>query len=148
MLSDEYIHNIYLLLWSQLNDPEVTIPISIDEFTIPTRNTYPTVPSYATQSQVFAYAALMSGSTYVTNFTLVVDGTSITPITDSTTVIDNTSVTFVYISTFVSPLISWDFGDGTTSTSVSPTHIYSGPGLYFVTMHTQSFSVSHQILIT
>ena len=26
----------------------------------------------------------------------------------------------------------WDFGDGTTSTSISPTHVYSSPGIYHV----------------
>src|SRR6185503_6772282 len=30
--------------------------------------------------------------------------------------------------------VLWDFGDGTTTTSVNPSHIYSSPGDYTITM--------------
>jgi hypothetical protein len=50
---------------------------------------------------------------------------------------DDSTVDFVNYSTSVhSPIISWlwDFGDGTTSNLQNPTHSYSSPGTYNVTL--------------
>ncbi|MFB6456151.1 PKD domain-containing protein [Chitinophaga sp. Hz27] len=45
---------------------------------------------------------------------------------------------FVFTNTSTSqtnnPTYLWDFGDGTTSTAVSPTHVYTATGIYTVTM--------------
>lgn len=43
------------------------------------------------------------------------------------------SVTFSNTSTFTSSF-SWDFGDGTTSTDPNPTHVYTVPGDYVVSL--------------
>ena len=44
------------------------------------------------------------------------------------------NVTFVDQSTGTPFSWQWNFGDGTTSSAQSPTHAYSGPGNYFVTL--------------
>ena len=44
----------------------------------------------------------------------------------------NRSVRFVNTSTGDPTSFFWDFGDGTTSTEVSPSHIYASGGTYFV----------------
>lgn len=36
--------------------------------------------------------------------------------------------------------VLWDFGDGTTSTQVYPTHIYNNPGVYRITLYTYGFN--------
>lgn len=51
------------------------------------------------------------------------------------------SVTFLNQSSIVGGTItaySWDFGDGTTSSSSSPTHVYAATGNYLVTLIVQS----------
>ena len=41
---------------------------------------------------------------------------------------------------------AWDFGDGTTSTQVNPTHIYSNPGNYSITLNMNSSGFCSQEL--
>ncbi len=50
------------------------------------------------------------------------------------------TVNFTDSTTFNDPVISynWNFGDGNTSTSQNPTHNYSSPGLYDVTLIVQT----------
>lgn len=45
-----------------------------------------------------------------------------------------TAVEFVNLSDALVGTWLWDFGDGTTSTAVEPTHVYTAPGLYSVTL--------------
>lgn len=52
-------------------------------------------------------------------------------------VCDGQSASFTDLSSLGGGTISawlWNFGDGTTSTLQNPTHVYSGPGLYNVTL--------------
>ena len=53
---------------------------------------------------------------------------------NSTTICNGASVTFTDLSTNVPTAWSWDFGDGNTSTSQNPTHVYSSTGSYDVTL--------------
>jgi len=55
---------------------------------------------------------------------------------DKTKFCDNGTVLFTDFTTKNEPLISraWDFGDGTTSTAQDPTHTFSQPGTYLVTL--------------
>jgi gliding motility-associated-like protein len=46
----------------------------------------------------------------------------------------NNSVTFDNQSVGYDNLVWWDFGDSTTSTTFEPTHIYTSPGTYIVTL--------------
>ena len=55
----------------------------------------------------------------------------------------NLPTTFTDASTVPSGTITswlWDFGDGTTSTDQNPTHVYTAPGVYTVTMTAYSGS--------
>jgi PKD repeat protein len=134
MLSDTSIHDLYLYLWSQLNDPNVPIPSAIDQFTIPINNTYPVASSFSTTTQDFAYATLMSGNTYTAGFSYINDGTH--------------TITFTNTTTFVASTITWNFGDNTTSTATSPTHTYSHAGTYTVTMTTTHYTVTQSVVVT
>ncbi len=67
---------------------------------------------------------------------------------------DNGDVTFTDFTTRNEPIIStvWNFGDGNTSTVQSPTHTYTQPGLYTVTLnvttqHNCSSSFSDTVLV-
>lgn len=69
-----------------------------------------------------------------------------------------TTVTFQNLSSDANNDITahlWDFGDGTTSTQASPTHIFSAPGIYPVSLtvtdasgHTNTFTITQQIFDT
>jgi gliding motility-associated-like protein len=50
---------------------------------------------------------------------------------------DSGMVRFLDSTTFNNPIISyaWDFGDGTTSTQATPTHYYTQPGIYPVSLN-------------
>src|SRR5690606_476233 len=50
---------------------------------------------------------------------------------------DNGPVVFRDFTTKNEPIIStlWEFGDGTTSTEVEPTHMFTSPGTYLVTLN-------------
>ncbi|MEM6631016.1 MAG: PKD domain-containing protein [Bacteroidota bacterium] len=52
----------------------------------------------------------------------------------STVVCASDSVTFTNTSSGGLNNVSWDFGDGTTSTEVNPVHVYADPGNYTVRM--------------
>lgn len=47
---------------------------------------------------------------------------------------EDLSVTFTDISADPADSRVWDFGDGATSTASNPTHVYTEPGCYFVTL--------------
>jgi PKD repeat protein len=63
----------------------------------------------------------------------------------------NLSVAFNNTSAFSSNY-TWNFGDGTGSTQVSPTHLYSSPGTYLVTLIAQTGcgidSVTQSVTVT
>lgn len=55
-----------------------------------------------------------------------------TTLTHTATRVTSNPQTWVFTIPYTS--ISWDFGDGTTSTSVSPTHVYPRSGQYVLTV--------------
>lgn len=75
--------------------------------------------------------------------------------TNSTTACSNTPVTFTDQSTTTGGAIwywNWTFGDGTSSLQQNPTHTYSGPGTYTVTLIVENTlgcrdSISHTVVI-
>jgi PKD repeat protein len=58
----------------------------------------------------------------------------------------NQAVSFLNQSTNIAS-VSWDFGDGTTSTLTNPTHTYLNPGIYTVTLSgiSQTYGCTTQI---
>lgn len=55
-------------------------------------------------------------------------------------------------TTVVNPTFSWDFGDGTSGSGVAPSHVYSRPGTYSVTLRVrndlgQTIAVSKSISV-
>ncbi|MEJ0102611.1 MAG: PKD domain-containing protein [Bacteroidota bacterium] len=57
---------------------------------------------------------------------------------DKNLICDSGSVNFIDSTTFNDPITNWnwDFGDGGTSTAQNPTHLYSSPGIYTVSLNT------------
>ncbi|WP_170971087.1 PKD domain-containing protein [Ilyomonas limi] len=53
---------------------------------------------------------------------------------NTSTACTNSAVAFTNTSSTIPASVSWDFGDGTTSTIISPNHIYKNAGKYTVTM--------------
>jgi gliding motility-associated-like protein len=53
---------------------------------------------------------------------------------DNTAVCEGYSVTFTDLSFPITASQSWDFGDGSTSTTTNPTHVYATAGTYSVTL--------------
>ncbi|MBI2259712.1 MAG: PKD domain-containing protein [Flavobacteriia bacterium] len=51
----------------------------------------------------------------------------------------NTPIEFTIIGDQIPSSVVWDFGDGNTSTEMSPTHIYTTTGEYYVTATVPSF---------
>jgi gliding motility-associated-like protein len=53
---------------------------------------------------------------------------------------DTGTVVFTDSTTFNDPIVSytWDFGDGTTTSQTNPTHTYTSPGLYTVSLILQT----------
>ncbi|MFN3940013.1 MAG: PKD domain-containing protein, partial [Chitinophagales bacterium] len=68
-------------------------------------------------------------SLIIINTTLNVDF-----VPSSTLVCSGESVSFTNLSDAVVGTWLWDFGDGTTSTAFEPTHVYSAPGTYTVSL--------------
>ncbi|WP_306799958.1 PKD domain-containing protein [Algibacter sp. L4_22] len=64
-----------------------------------------------------------------------IEGLVLSTIPDFTFAVSGFSVQFTDAS-ILAVSHSWDFGDGTTSTEVNPTHIYAGEGSYEVTLTT------------
>lgn len=56
-----------------------------------------------------------------------------TPVADFTYTIDGNTINFTNASTDGASF-NWSFGDGTTSTEISPSHTYTTPGTYTVTL--------------
>jgi len=70
-------------------------------------------------------------STYAINVLVV--KYAITINVSGTPVAGNT-LNFTYNSTNLAFTRVWDFGDGSTSTAFTPTHVYASPGVYIVTL--------------
>jgi hypothetical protein len=73
---------------------------------------------------------------------------------DFTWTVDGNNVSFTVVSTFTSPTVQylWDFGDGSTSTLMNPTHSYAAVGTYSVTLlmgsqYATVGSVEHSVVI-
>ena len=76
-------------------------------------------------------------SVYRPNYILVhaPPAASFTPTSDSLCHINTSSTTFTNNTTGTQPITyNWDFGDGLGSTAVSPSHAYSTPGSFTVTL--------------
>lgn len=99
-------------------------------------NTYATAGTY-TVSLTCTNAEGSDTETKV-GYIVVTDPTA--PTSEFTADITNASVaqviTFTDLTTGVPGTWLWDFGDGNTSTSQNPTHSYSNPGTYTVTLTT------------
>lgn len=58
---------------------------------------------------------------------------------------------FELVSTVDNANVSWDFGDGTTSSDQSPTHLYDSPGTYTVVVNAsvagQSVTITEEVII-
>lgn len=86
---------------------------------------------------VILTATNSNGSTKDTGYITVYTSPTVAFSTDTTSACDNKTVTFTNSTTpgaggAVSYL--WDFGDGDSSTAVSPTHTYTSSGTYSVTL--------------
>ena len=68
-------------------------------------------------------------------------------VADFTYTISGTTVTFTDNS-IGSAGVSWDFGDGNTSTSSNPVYTYSAPGTYSVTLTALSSGCGDDVIIT
>src|SRR5258706_9937045 len=57
---------------------------------------------------------------------------------DKNLICDSGNVNFIDSTTFNDPITNWNwnFGDGGTSTVQNPTHLYSSPGIYTVSLNT------------
>jgi acetyl esterase/lipase len=74
------------------------------------------------------------------------------PVADFTYVANGSTVYFTNTSSDTT-LCLWDFGDGSSSTQVNPTHQFGSPGTYRVRLYTENSiqswdTVSHRITIT
>ncbi|MDD2797668.1 MAG: PKD domain-containing protein [Bacteroidales bacterium] len=98
---------------------------------------YVTVASIApnvSTSSITLQVELGSGNTAFVYYLNAVRITAIAPPTASyTSVVSDKDVTFTNTSTNATSY-SWDFGDGTSSTSASPVHTYSNYGTYSVVL--------------
>lgn len=65
---------------------------------------------------------------------IVIAGASASFSIDDTVACVGQSVNFTNLSLPAPAIASWNFGDGGTSTSISPSHVYSTPGVYTVRM--------------
>ncbi len=70
--------------------------------------------------------------TITKNLTIGKAGADFTYVTS--TACSNSAVTFTNTSSTIPASAKWDFGDGTSSTVISPDHIYKNAGKYTVTM--------------
>jgi PKD repeat protein len=68
--------------------------------------------------------------------------------TSSSSTCVGTNVTFSDLSTGNPTSWSWDFGDNSTSTTQSPTHVYQTPGSYTVTLTVSNAAGSDVFLVT
>ena len=78
--------------------------------------------------------------------------TPVTPVanftTNTTTGLNPASVQFTDTSSNTPNSWLWDFGDGTTSTDQNPTHVYSTPGTYTVTLIATNNAGSGKLTLT
>lgn len=75
-----------------------------------------------------------SNTSLQTAYVDIVDNVSIDFVANATTVCLGNSVSFVDISSPTPTSWEWDFGDGNTSADQFPTHTYSTPGTYEVSL--------------
>lgn len=115
--SDTNLKQLYSLLWAQVKDDAIVFPKSLDGFTIPHRDTFPSRYQYQQTSHKFAYVTLMTGNLINVSFNYTIEGLR---------------VTFTNTSTYPASNWTWDFGDGTTSNEDNPVHTYTANGSYIV----------------
>jgi len=130
--TEKNFKQLYMLLWSQAKDEAIIFPDSIDGFTIPRRDSYPSYYQYQKTAHKFAYVTLMTGDLITVDFDYTINGPM---------------VTFTNTSTYHSANWSWDFGDGTTSNEVNPVHIYSANGSYSVTLSAEGLGHTNVVTI-
>ncbi|MEZ4975907.1 MAG: PKD domain-containing protein [Flavobacteriaceae bacterium] len=58
---------------------------------------------------------------------------------NTTVLFDNTTVDGYNQNCNTDAVYNWDFGDGTTSTLEDPSHVYTSPGTYTISMYAQNF---------
>ncbi|MCK5124902.1 MAG: PKD domain-containing protein [candidate division Zixibacteria bacterium] len=73
-----------------------------------------------------------------TEYITVLEGPTADFTADETEICTGEIVNFTDLSSNADSLL-WDFGDGTTSTSQNPSHTYTAPGLYTVTLTAYNF---------
>ncbi len=105
--------------------------------------TTPTAPIIATSGNMYLVFHSNSGSNY-SGF----DAEWISTITNSPPIANysisnvnpplNSPVQFTDLSTNYPGIWSWNFGDGSSSTVQNPSHIYTSPGTYFITLITDN----------
>jgi gliding motility-associated-like protein len=86
----------------------------------------PSIPCADTAKQVITVKDFNTAFTYTKTF---VSNNACPPVLIR---INNLSVGFTRVM--------WDFGDGTTSTQLFPSHMYNAPGLYRITLYTYGFN--------
>lgn len=112
-------------------------------------HTYNTTGSFPVSLTVSS--SIGCSATLVKNNEVVI-GNNSTSFTAPDSALTNTPVTFNNTSSSAPLSQTWNFGDGTFSTEISPVKSYSTPGTYFVTLTNNydscSFTVSKLIFIT
>jgi PKD repeat protein len=126
----------------------ITIPASYQLFNVPLRLRI----GYSWTGNSFYHCASGTGVEFE-DYSVTVVPAPVAPVASFTpvpTVTCNTSILFNN-TTYNATSYQWDFGDGTTSTVLKPTHIYTTSGTYTVTLiavnTTGSDTISQQISI-
>jgi PKD repeat protein len=152
-VTPEYIR-VYYYNKTKVSNPALLGQRIID--TIPP--TFTTVPTSSLTTNPTTSPTTVTPTTTVTTVTPTTTVTTVTPTTTVTTTIPTTTPTpcpavtanfkantqqfcggpynvqFTDLSTGSGLTYLWDFGDSTTSTSQNPSHLYTNPGVYDVTL--------------